>query len=416
MKIISFFGGSNPWSAARQLVQLAAVLTATLLSAAETKPAGPAEPKTHALFMGADIFVEYQKTFYRVQDVIGGSFVIKVEGKEVKVAADFRAIKLKVDRSLKLTGTAVSVAHFKAERAYTAVNDPTKQFMNSQSVALAGQDAAAAALAKQDAAQLMTNLGARGAAGSPRPDERGFGGQDMNQLEVNFSRAASDNLADQGRGTSLIGHMQDDLTAGQFDAMDVSFEVSSDKPIRKPYVVVMVQYAVQDSKPGETLNWIYAAPLEPLGTEIRRFNIRKGGFPPGFILEKSQVHVYDAGQELASNIADKQVPLTRTEAFTYLLLDYVVSHKTATLPAKPIMGKLSTAARAQLTEEQFDRSYYVKVSKDGLPLATYLDTNCSLQADETVATAVSNIRFYPALENGKTVEGVAELKFGRLAF
>lgn len=372
-----------------------------------------AEPKTHTLFMGADLSIEQNKKLYRVQDVVGGSFVINVDGKEVKIPADWGAITLKVDRSLKLTATAVSVDHLKAERAYTPGNDPVKKFMASQGGAMASQDAIAAAGQNVVLAQRMAIANTKAAAAA---QEGGFpAGGDLHAAQQQYDAANAAALSDFGNNSGLAGKMQDELQEGLFDAMDVEFDVSSEKLIRRPYVVVMAQYRKRESKPGESYNWIYAAALEPLGSKPQKVRIRKGGFPPGFELEKYQVHVYDGGQEVATNVAEKRVPLTRDEAFQYMLIDYVSSHKGASLPATPAMGKLPADLRTRLGSGQLTQFFYVKVSKDGLPMEAYVDESCSHKVDDPyLQSVIRDIRFNPALEKGRPIEGTALLKLGDL--
>jgi len=391
----------------RRLWPLVGAAWVTSISAAPPAPTADQDPKTHTLFMGADILVEQGKNAYRVQDVVGGSFVIRVDGKETKVPASWAKIKLKVDRSLKLTTASVQVDHLTVERGYTAGNDPVKLFMARQGESMARADAEATLIEQLAQAQMMKQLGGGviipGLTGNPVVLER--------KLHQEEGRA----LADFGNFGSAVGQMQDDLTRENFDAIHVEFEVMSVRPVAKPYVVIMARFHPREAKPGEFQNWLYAAQLDPLEAKPQKVRVRMGGFPPGFVIDDSQVHVYDGGQEVATNVADKKVPLTRKEAFAYLLLDYLGGHKGATLPASPAMGRLAPEVRAQLNPEQIKRTYFVKVSPDGLPVAGFVDDGLVTPIDEPMAALLRDVRFFPALDKGKPVEGVAELRFTRLA-
>jgi hypothetical protein len=127
-----------------------------------------------------------------------------------------------------------------------------------------------------------------------------------------------------------------------------------------------------------------------------------------------QVHLYNRGREVATDVAPKRVPLTREEAFTYARIEYLSGNTGATLPAKPFMGKLTKEAKAQLSSELLVQPYYVRVSAEGLPLAAFLDKECSRPVDETMAALIAKVRFYPALAKGQLIDGVAELKFNLL--
>jgi hypothetical protein len=114
-------------------------------------------------------------------------------------------------------------------------------------------------------------------------------------------------------------------------------------------------------------------------------------------------------------VADKRVPLTRDEAFQYVLIDYVSSHKGASLPATPAMGKLPADLRARLGSGQLTQFFYVKVSKEGMPVEAYLDESCSHKVDDPyLQSVIRDLRFNPALEKGRPVGGIALLKLGDL--
>jgi hypothetical protein len=133
-------------------------------------------------------------------------------------------------------------------------------------------------------------------------------------------------------------------------------------------------------------------------------------------MKELQVHLYNGGKEVATNIAAKRVPLTRDEAFEYVKMDYLSSHMGTTLPAVPAMGKLPADLPSRLAQGQFRQVFYVKVSKDGIGAHAYLDEACSRPVEDPyIATLLKDIRFEPALENGEPVDGVAILKLGQLA-
>ena len=371
-----------------------------------------AEPKTHTLFMGADLSIEQNKTLYRVQDVVGGSFVINVDGKAVKIPADVGAVKLTVDHSLKLTATSILIDHLKAERAYTPGNDPVRKYMAQQGQAVASQAIIDAAGSDVIFAGRMATADTKGKV---MGREGGFPTIDPHVAQQHYDAANAAALSDFGNNTSLVGKMQDELNQDLFDAMDVEFAVSSEKLIRRPYVVVTVQYREPNTPPGALHNWIYAKALEPIDSKPQTVRILQGGFPQGFIPEKSQVHLYDGGLELATTVAERRVLLTRDEAFQYVLIDYVSSHKAASLPATPVMGKLPADLRTRVESGQLSQVFYVKVSKDGLPGEAYVDESCSRKLDDPyLLSVIQDLRFNPALEKGRPVEGLAPLKLGDL--
>jgi hypothetical protein len=114
-------------------------------------------------------------------------------------------------------------------------------------------------------------------------------------------------------------------------------------------------------------------------------------------------------------VAQKRVPLTREEAFEYLKIDYFRGHKGETMSATPAVGRPDRLVLARLGPKQAEAVYFVKVDKTGRPVGgVYVDEGCSQPADETVAVLAGAVRYYPALEQGKAVDGVARLILSQL--
>ncbi len=224
-----------------------------------------------------------------------------------------------------------------------------------------------------------------------------------------------------GRGLNDVGvmvdKMQGELDKKLFDAMEVTFRVSSPHPLHNPYIVIVAQYHEQQEKPGVAHNWIFAAQLDPIDNEPRRIRILRGGLPLGFELEKFQVHLYDHGNEIATNVADKRVPLTKDEAFEYVLIDYLGHNKGATLPPAPAMGRLPPGFYTWLVNSRLQSTYFVKVDKTGRVTEAFFDEACQKKIDDPyLADAITHLLFKPALENGKPIDAVARLNLHQLPF
>ncbi len=402
-------------SPARRLLSVFAAVFSALGSAAEPQPGAP-EPKTHTLFMGVDFSIEQNKELYRVQDVVGGAFVINVKGKEIRVPMNWGSIRMKVDPSLKLTESSATVTDLKGERAYTLGNDPTVKFQRG--LAQSELQYADAQYAQNQALDIQQNVA------SKQINTQGMDAQNaarssaaQNAAKAQQLSSATNvlNTANAGPGTTFLDKGNPLATEGSFDAMDVTFAVSSRKTLNHPYVVIVVQYRVTDGKPGQVGNWIYAQALDPIGREPRKIHVEQGGFPPGFELQDFQVHLYNRGEEIATTVAPKRVTLTREEAFQYVLVEYVSSHKGATLPPSPVMGKVPADLPLKLANGELKETYYIKVGTDGKASELFSDKSCSQKVDDSyLESVVKNLRFNPALANGKPVEGVAAVKLAKL--
>jgi hypothetical protein len=385
-----------------------------LASVSSGAPAGvEAEARTHTLFMGADFDVQSNKVFHRVRDVSGGSFVIKVNGEEVLVPMNQAPVEFRIQQSLKLTENSATIGDLKGERAYSPANDPVKKFVREQPGGATHLQSSQAAMGSTMA---QRDLGIAKSSGSPANIVAQVQ-QQANSVSASYSSALSAEGSDFNNVGSYSAKLQEELAKKLFDAMDVTFEVASPQPLNSPYVVIVAQYRERDERPGIAHNWIYARTLEPIDSKPRKVRLLQGGLPPGFELLNFKLHLYDRGQELATNVADKRVPLTRDEAFLYLKIDYVSSHKEATLPPTAAMGKLPADLRSRLTSAQFAHTFFVKVSKDGLPGEVFLDEACAQKADDSyLLSVIRDIRFNPALDKGRAVDGVARLNFDSLTF
>ena len=210
--------------------------------------------------------------------------------------------------------------------------------------------------------------------------------------------------------------MQDQqLRKEEFDAIKVEFDVSSEKPLPNPYVVVIAQFRPRESAPGTAQNWIYAQSLDPIEPTSKKVEVLRGGFPLGYTLDKVEVHLYDRGREVATNVSPKRVPLTRDEAFEYIVIEHIAGNKGATLPPSPVMVALPAELWTRLAAGQGQQVYYVIVSKDVLVNEAFEDAEYTQKIqDPFFADVVKNIWFKPALEKGKPVEAKTHVDVTKL--
>jgi hypothetical protein len=163
-------------------------------------------------------------------------------------------------------------------------------------------------------------------------------------------------------------------------------------------------------------NMVYAQSLHPIDEHLSHVHFVEEGFPFNYELIDFQLHIYNKGEEIATNIAADRVELTREEAFEYVKIEYIGAHPKDTLPAAPAMAKLPADLPAKLAAGKYAAAFYVRVSKDGLADEAFSDPACTRRIDDPyLDSVVKRVRFKPALNNGKPVEGVATLTLGKLA-
>jgi hypothetical protein len=391
------------------------VLASTPL-ASRAADASQRENKTHTLFMGMDFDVKQGTKFERVTDVVGGSFILRAEGKIVRVPVDGE-VGLRVTQGLKLASVSVGIKELKVERAYTPANDPRRKWteaMNGMSDgATHGVQSAQRSLSY---AQGVANEADRAAsAADPRSGAAMAGYVASTHAAVGSAQQSVGNAVQMSGTLSnsafYIQKMEEELKQELFDAVEMNFELSSAQPLANPYVVVVVQFHAPDAPKGAAQNWIYAEAMERLDAQPKKFHVKRGGLPRGYILEHYQVHVYDRGREVASTVAPERVDLTSDEAYDYLFIQHMAAHKGKNTPAVVALGNLPLDVRQKLPPRDLSQTFYAKVDKEGRAEGVFTDEFCTESVEENdTAAAIRNMRFLPALEKGAAVGGVARVK------
>lgn len=409
----------------------------------------PLSAKTHTLFMGAEISINLDRDVYPVKDVTGSNWVIDIHGQEKEISAKQAPVNLKITPTLKLTEVSATIEGFKRVQAYSFANDPSVRLTrgltqaavtNSMLVGVANDArnlaetadnkalGGAAILASGDQQfgsiaiqHTAETLSAMEHPGAVVPDSRtppvnpnvdSTLGPDGSQIFINQANQASavakSNTATSDEATGRIS------TPG-LDALDIEFDIRSAKLLQDPYVVTMTKFRVPGAKKGMVQNMVFAKSLHPIDEHKSHIHFVEEGFPYDYELLEFQLHVYNRGQEIATNVAADRVELTREEAFEYVKMEYVSAHLKDTLPAIPAMAKLPADLPSRLAQGKYREAFYVKVSKDGLADEAYSDPACTRRIDDPyLDSVVKRIRFKPALNNGKSVDGVASLDLGKL--
>jgi len=404
------------------LVQVfACVATLAFSAVGRAAPADSAPAPTHTLFMGTDISIQLDKKLWPIKDVNGSNFVVNVNGVLRLVPMRGETHSLNVAQTLKVTAVSANISAFTSARSYTPGHDPRMLRQRAETTvnAVIGDNASLAM------GQFIAGRNQFGAAVDSGPTAPRGSDISAAALTASGNAAAATAITSQ---QLAYAQMESDLTSSNFarqraeadlakelyDAVEVTFKVSAAHALSKPWVAIVTRFHEANAKPGSFRNAIYARALETVGPRPQEVNLLQGGFPNGFTIDECQVHLYDRGQEIPTEIAPKRVELTSDEAFEYLKIEYLAQHKTGTLAASPALGKLREPLAASLKDPQLSAVYFVKVSAEGLPGDAFADEACATAVDPTIATAVATVRFFPALDKGKCVPGVARLVFSQL--
>lgn len=408
--------------------------------------------KTHTLFMGADIALNLDKDLYKVRDVFGSNWVIDIHGQEKEISSRQAPVNLKITPTLKLTEVSATIVGFKKERSYTFENDPSVKLTKAMSRA-ASTSADLSAIASnaqhiQDTSRSNNSAGqfasaddqfsanammttAKYAYSNSHPNPNGLGpsptapsatsnttGQNLGEdsqvyLNSGIAQVAANAAFNQtANGNEPTGRV---ATMG-FDALDVEFDIRSAKPLHNPYIVTMTRFRAPGAKPGMVQSLVYAESMHPVDEHLTHVQFSEKGFPFGYELVDFQLHIYNKGEEVATNVASDRVELTREEAFEYVKMEYIGAHLKDTLPATPAMARLPGDLPAKLAKGEYADPFYVKVSSEGLANEAYADAACTRRIDDPyLDSVVRRVRFKPALNGGKPVDGVTTLTLSKLA-
>jgi hypothetical protein len=369
--------------------------------------------KPYTLFMGAEISVGQGKELYPVIDVSGGSWVIGVDGKPVLVSAKNGPTNMKIASSLRLAEIAATISNLKADRAYTFDNDPAVKLTRSLDQAATLNAGYHAAVSQASALDILSISNSGGAGNNPPTSGAMAASGGGGAKSLGSSSTAADALSGSA-GSDLFFKVSTGDTGG-YDALDVSFDISAVRPLGEPYVVMITRFHERGAEAGTFRNLVYAKELNPVDANAASVHIQQAGFPPGFEPLSFEIHLYNHGEEVATNIAPKHVAFTSEEAFGYVKAKYLEAHKGQTLPAVPVLGKLPNDLAPHLAAGKYSGTIYVRVSKEGLPNEPFLDAACSKRIEDPyLESVVRSLRFKPALEQGMPVESVASLNLSQL--
>lgn len=138
----------------------------------------------------------------------------------------------------------------------------------------------------------------------------------------------------------------------------------------------------------------------------RRIRATKTGFPQGFQILSTKVHLFSHGEEIASNLSEKRYGLTPGQAREYLSIDHIGSNSVKTIPARPAWSIAPADLFASDDVAGFDLPITVEVGADGRA-QSWSSNGRPLPA--RIQTVIRELTFLPALERGKPVASTANI-------
>lgn len=367
-------------------------------------PTAPTATKPYMLFVGADMTAEWQGRLYPIRGVSAKGLVIDVDGRSVTVSPTSDGLRIQGKPSLKVAPTGIEISKLQVLRAYTPENDPkrAREIAEQNATAMAG---------KADEDQYRSNLAAFEAITYVSSS---YGPDLSQQLWNSYGQSAATSEIDRSASTTDLGPSGAGMvgeTGGSYDALQLSFDVSSRAPATGVYMMLAVRIRASADKAAPQQVAFLGENIGDLGPAPKTVRMFTGGFPPGYSLVGAQVHLYDSRGELGTNVAPKHMEITADEAFQISVAEYVGRHRGEDLPPSQVATGLSGISRLRLFANPHGHTYYVKLGKNGVPQGAFLDEACTQPISEQVLSSVfMGLRFYPALKAGKPVESVVPVK------
>lgn len=342
------------------------------------------------MFVGADLFLVKDQQPYPILYASGKNLDVKI-GNEIKQFKIYEVPNLRATPNLKLSRSLVTVTGYKHEQGFTAGNNPHLRWARDAAIAAEldfnARNAAAPAFNPftDRLNGLATFLAANGQP-PPPPEAR--------KLEAPTFAPYAAGLVDDATGK---------LTSENYDLLRVEFQLSSPKRITDPYMAIITDVS-DPSRPGSVLRWFYIDTLREIDERPQKIRVEEAGFPPGFKVLSTAVHIYSRGQEVATNQAERRLEMTLDEAHEYLTIQHLAAHKNATVPPTLALAELPTDFRTRATPNQLKQKLAIKVDANG-KVTELTPLGPATAIDPYIAETVRNFRFNPALAKGAPVSG-----------
>ncbi|MDB4474032.1 hypothetical protein N9023_03425 [Opitutaceae bacterium] len=191
----------------------------------------------------------------------------------------------------------------------------------------------------------------------------------------------------------MLGAAPGDSADQAPNAMEITFKISSAHLITDAHVfgtaVIQTDEGIRDAIFHEHVGKVDAKP--------KKVTILQPGMPSNFEIKQSTIHVFNHGEEFATNHAEKHYELTVAEAVEFVRLDHQGNHRRETVPAKPVWPLAPARLHAATRSREFDFPVTVTISANGELQS--IEGN-ELILPEHVREAVKQMTFLPALEAG----------------
>jgi hypothetical protein len=410
--------------------------------------------KDHVLFVGTDLSVKRNDQFYRVVGATKKTLRIEKEHKveEVRLSGD---ANIKINKGVKLSNLSATIGHIQTEsidresaraqlasmRASMALMDEVSDHedrLNGPMTILSAvairphpEFARRGTESFENFKQIEADATAAYVAALPALDQLRTATSTVLSQNIMHTDATDDEVtldASALPGLNLLGGsavgesgssgsasaLSQNSVPGGAAAVELTFDVSSPEPLENAYIVVVANYAAL-GKSNEVARQISAREFAHIDSRPQRVKMSHAASMNHLPFKKFDIGLFANGQEVATNLSEKRMALTRDQAFQFFLIDYLSTHKGATLPPTPMLMTPRAEFRRQVEKAESNQTIYAAVDKMGRVLTLSADATGTQRLPAATESALQNVRFMPALKNGVPVRGQAKVMLAQLA-
>lgn len=352
------------------------------------------ERKDHAVFVGATILVDSPKGNGELIEVVRRSARIATTAGPTTVPIR-QLTGAQTRRTPKMSGTILAIADLRGERTFTRASDPARMALDEMA------DMSHLRSEKIDTAMANAMAAERQVAYSDM--DRDALSQIKAEVQSGLESAFVETSGNMFNSGSTMGRAENRATDETSDAYEVAFTVTAPAPVENVHAVLILM--VKSPGPSrEAVSHLNFKQLPDLDPEPRRMRLRCEGLPLGYSVESFAVHIYANGRELATSQSDKAVVVTRHEAFQFLMIRYLLEHKSVEAPPRIASEFIPVGVRSRLSSDMLSRSAEVRVSADGTVLDVKLDGTGTQEVDAYLDSVLRECFFFPALRQGVPTE------------
>ncbi|GAB5558371.1 MAG: hypothetical protein SynsKO_00180 [Synoicihabitans sp.] len=350
----------------------------------------PEPERDYRLFVGLDVEVSHDEHYSVIEGYVNNRVRTALASQLVSLrhVDDFRFIY-----APKLSRHALIIENLKAEKIASTAKAARDALRNQQ--ALQGFQAERSSQLQNEINQLAQN--------TVDTESQEFQAQ-MMELET-----AQGNFADMGSKMTDQGTLVEDMDRRRSSkepntpkALLITAKVTSPIEISDAYLIGVARISTEESVGNDV---IFFDRIGRLGPKSRKIDVIKEGLPGEFKVLDVKIHIYRNGQELVTDKSEKQFALTREEAFEYLVLDRTSKNRGKSLGAEPVWALAPAELFSSTKAEAYDFPMTVEVDENGK--VTGIDPATILP--ENVAALVTDLPFFPGLEDGIAVATTARV-------